>query len=101
MEDLVRTTREKSKESTALDSLNGPVGIRNGFQVSNFAVDQNLVIAYLNQIPVASGGTLFPSGPLHFKATRNGFCAHQERGFAQQKENGSVRRTCYDRIDRD
>lgn len=93
MEDLVRTTREERKESATLDSLNGPVGIRNGVQVSNFAVDQNLVISYLNQIPVANGGTLFPSGPLRFKATRNGFCdpplADLIRKFQQANGLGS------------
>jgi hypothetical protein len=72
--ELTRPTREERRADAALDNLNGAVGIRNGKQVSNFAIDQNLVISYLNKIPTESGGTLSRSGPTHFKATRNGFC---------------------------
>lgn len=93
MNEVFRPTREERKQSEALDSLNGPVGIRNGAQVSNFAVDQNLVISYLNKIPVENGGTLSPSGPTHFKATRNGFCdpslAKSIRKFQQVNGLGS------------
>lgn len=54
--------------------LTGPVGIRDGRQVTNKAVDQAQIISLLNKIPIASGGTLGPTGPTVFRAPRDGFC---------------------------
>jgi hypothetical protein len=71
---FTRPTRTERKENEAMQGVNGPVGVRNGQQCINHVVDQNWVMALLNQIPSVSGGTLTPSGPTRFKAPREHFC---------------------------
>jgi len=76
LEEELHTSREDKKAPTAPTpgGLSGPVGIRRGKQVTNKATDQSTVIGLLNEIPLASGGTLTPDGPTRFKAPRDGFC---------------------------
>ena len=73
-DEIYRPTREVRKETASLEELNGPVGIRRGVQCTNWAVDQNKIIALLNKIPVEYGGTLGPTGPTRFNATRDRYC---------------------------
>lgn len=74
MNELERYTRTERKEIEKLNQLVAAVGIRHGIQCPNWVVDQNKIIALLNSIPAASGGTRYPTGPTNFKAPRNGYC---------------------------
>jgi hypothetical protein len=90
MQELERTTREHRKEAEALAGLVDAVGIRNGVQCKNWVVDQQKVMALLNKIPVSSGGTLHPTGPINFKMAKDGYCdpslAQHIRNFQQMNE---------------
>ncbi|MBI3407191.1 MAG: hypothetical protein HY040_02390 [Planctomycetes bacterium] len=65
-----RKSREERKEDQKLSEQFGNVGIKNGVQLSNFAVDQFRITELLNRIPTANGG----AGPRLANTPRNGFC---------------------------
>jgi hypothetical protein len=67
-----------------IQGLVDAVGIRDGKQCRNRTVDQERVMALLNRISVASGGTLTAAGPIRFKAPHEGVC---DPAFSQQIRN--------------
>lgn len=72
--DLERKSGESRREDEKLNEQFGNVGIRNGMQLTNHAVDQIRIISLLNKIPTSNGGTLSASGPQRAKDPKNGIC---------------------------